>query len=133
MDNALEQLIRRRAGDACEYCHLPQRFSRLPFSIDHVIARQHQGLTVESNLALACAFCNRHKGPNIAGIDPETQQMMRLFDPRRDLWSEHFQWNRALLIGRTEIARATITVLAVNHPAQIAIRNTLIDEGELWK
>jgi hypothetical protein len=130
MDNALEKLVRHRAGNACEYCRLPQRFSRLKFSVDHAISRQHQGPTIESNLALACGFCNRHKGPNIAGIDPQTNQMVRLFHPRRDMWKDHFRWNGSMVIGSTDIARATIAVLAINHPAQIAIRNTLIDEGE---
>ena len=131
MDDALEKLVRRRAGNSCEYCRLPQRFSRLPFSIDHVIARQHQGPTIESNLALACAICNRHKGPNIAGIDPQTKQMIRLFHPRRDVWSNHFRWSGPAVIGLTDVARATVAVLAINHPAQTAIRNALINEGEL--
>jgi HNH endonuclease len=130
MGDALEQLVRQRAGNACEYCRLPQRFSRLIFTVNHVIAKQHQGPTTESNLALACAFCNRHKGPNIAGIDPLTKQMNRLFHPRRDVWPEHFRWNGPVLFGLTEVARTTIAVLAIDHPAQIAIRNTLIDEGE---
>ncbi len=98
--------------------------------MDHVIAQQHQGSTIQSNLALACTFCNRHEGPNIAGIDPESKQMTRLFNSRRDLWGEHFQWNGSALIGKTEIGRATVAVLAINHPAQIAIRNTLLAEGE---
>jgi 5-methylcytosine-specific restriction endonuclease McrA len=130
MDNALEQFVRHRAAGVCEYCRLPQRFSRLKFSVDHVVARQHEGPTIESNLALACTFCNRHKGPNIAGIDPQTKQMVRLFDPRRDVWNGHFQWNSFVLIGKTEIGRATITVLAINHPDQLAIRKALSDEGE---
>jgi 5-methylcytosine-specific restriction endonuclease McrA len=133
MDGALQQLVRERAADACEYCQLPQQFSRLTFSIDHVIARQHAGPTEESNLALACSFCNGHKGPNIAGIDPRTNQMTRLFHPRRDVWSEHFRWNGAVLVGLTEIARDTIAVLAINHSTQLAVRNTLIEEGVLQR
>lgn len=57
--------------------------------------------------------------------------MTRLFNPRRDTWKVHFRWNGSLVVGLTDIARATIAVLAINHPAQLAIRNTLIDEGEL--
>jgi hypothetical protein len=129
MDATLQQLVRERAGNACEYCQLPQQFSRLTFSVDHVIARQHQGLTIESNLAMACPFCNGHKGPNIAGIDSRTNQMTRLFHPRRDVWSEHFRWNGAVVVGLSDIARATIAVLAINHAAQVAIRSTLIEEG----
>jgi HNH endonuclease len=130
MDKLLEKLVRDRAGNTCEYCHLPQRFSRLPFTLDHVVARQHQGPTIESNLALACASCNLHKGPNIAGIDPITKQMTRLFHPRLDLWREHFHFNGSSVIAKTEIGRATIAVLAINHPAQTAVRNTLLAEGE---
>jgi hypothetical protein len=129
MDAALEQLVRHRAGDTCEYCRLPQQFYRLSFSIDHIIARQHRGPTTESNLALACPFCNSHKGPNIAGIDLLTQKITRLFHPRQDVWTDHFRWNGAVIVGVTDIARATIAVLAINHPVQIAIRNTLLDEG----
>ena len=129
MDGALEELVRRRAGNACEYCGLSQRFSRLTFPIDHVIALQHQGPTVESNLALACAFCNSHKGPNIAGIDPETGALARLYHPRRGRWSDHFQRNGVVIVGLTDVGRATIAVLAINHPVQIAIRRTLLDEN----
>jgi 5-methylcytosine-specific restriction endonuclease McrA len=56
----------------------------LPFQIDHILAEKHGGETVESNLALSCPHCNRFKGPNIAGVDPATAQLTRLFDPRRD-------------------------------------------------
>jgi 5-methylcytosine-specific restriction endonuclease McrA len=108
MNDALEQLVRQRAGNVCEYCGLPQRLSRLRLPIDHVVARQHGGETVEDNLALACVFCNRHKGPNISGIDPVAKKMTRLFHPRRDSWNHHFQWNRSALIGLTEVGRATI-------------------------
>jgi hypothetical protein len=76
-----------------------------------------------------CHFCNRHKGPNIAGIDPVTKQLTRLFHPRQDNWLEHFRWNEAHLLGITSIGRVTINVLAINHPQQIATRQALIDEG----
>jgi 5-methylcytosine-specific restriction endonuclease McrA len=46
--------IWRRAGAACEYCRMPQRFYPVPFQIDHIIARQHGGDTALRNLALAC-------------------------------------------------------------------------------
>jgi hypothetical protein len=131
MDTSLVQMVRRRAQGRCEYCRLPQHSSRLTFPIDHVIAQQHDGQMIEGNLALACSFCNQHKGPNIAGVDPLTKQLTRLFHPRIDARSNHFRWNGSVLIGTTEIARATIAVLAINHPVQVAIRNTLILEGEL--
>jgi hypothetical protein len=129
MDKSLRQEVWRRAGDVCEYCHLPVRCADLPFAIDHVIAQQHGGPTTSENLALACHACNSHKGPNIASLDPLTGSLTRLFDPRRDDWAEHFQWDGAKLLGRTAIGRATATLLAINHPDYVALRGVLMDAG----
>jgi len=70
MTETLAREVWRRAGNACEYCRMPQAFYPAPFQIDHIIARQHGGVTGIGNLALACLHCNAHKGPNIAGLDP---------------------------------------------------------------
>ena len=128
MDKELGKLVRSRARDCCEYCQRPRTFANLTFPIDHVIARQHGGKTVESNLALACGICNRHKGPNIAGLDPHTAKLTRLFHPRNDAWTEHFRWNGPFAIGLTDVGRTTVVVLALNNPLQIAIRQGLIAE-----
>jgi 5-methylcytosine-specific restriction endonuclease McrA len=85
MDAALALLVRRRAHDLCEYCRLPQGLSSIPFEIDHVIAQKHGGPTEAGNLALACFYCNSFKGPNIAGIDPTSRKIVRLYHPRRDV------------------------------------------------
>ncbi|SRR5437867_1786306 len=69
MDARLKETVRRRAEYRCEYCHLPEAIAELPFQFDHVVAVQHGGLATEDNLALACARCNRYKGPNLSGID----------------------------------------------------------------
>jgi len=82
------------------------------------------------NLALSCLFCNEHKGPNIAGIDPLSQRIVRLFHPRRDKWKRHFRWRGPRLIGRTPIGRATIAVLAINDLQNVALRAALIENGE---
>ena len=80
MDNALRSLVRRRAGDVCEYCRLPQTASRfVHFHVEHIVARQHGGPTESDKLALACGFCNFHKGPNIASLDPESGDLVPLF------------------------------------------------------
>jgi hypothetical protein len=76
-----------------------------------------------------CSFCNSAKGPNIAGIDPESGRLVPLFHPRRQNWNRHFRWNGPRLIGRTRTARATIAVLAINDPTFILLRQTLIDAG----
>ena len=129
-DDGLDEQIRVLAGDACEYCRLPQSASPLRFVLDHVIARQHRGERVLPNLALACGRCNRHKGPNISGIDPDTQVLTRLFHPRQDVWSQHFKWDEATLVGLTPIGRATVVVPAINDPSQILVRQVFRQELE---
>jgi 5-methylcytosine-specific restriction endonuclease McrA len=115
VNRQIAQELRSRAKGRCEYCHLPASIYPLPFHVDHIVASQHGGKTVLENLALACLHCHRHKGPNIAGTDPETGEMTRLFHPRQHVWSDHFMWNGAQLSGRTGIGRVTIHVLAINH------------------
>jgi HNH endonuclease len=120
--------IWQRANARCEYCQLPAAFHPAPFQIDHIIARQHGGATEDQNLALACIHCNRFKGPNIAGLDPETGELVRLFHPRTDNWTEHFMWDGPELKGRTQIGRVTIAVLFINDPEVISLRRTLREE-----
>lgn len=129
MNEALAQEVRQRARHICEYCRMPATYSDLPFPIDHIIALQHGGPTISSNLALACLHCNGHKGPNIAGIDRPTRKLMRLFNPRRHRWHRHFRWEGPVLIGMTPIGRVTVVVLAMNEPALVAVREGLLDNG----
>jgi hypothetical protein len=101
----------------------------VPFPIDHIVARQHGGDATLDNLALSCLHDNTHKGPNIAGLDPQTRRITRLFNPRKDRWERHFTWDGALLIGKTAVGRTTIAVLAMNHPDAVSVRRSLIEEG----
>ena len=129
MTKDLARRVRRRARYRCEYCRLPQSASPFRHQVDHIIADQHEGGDEPSNLALACVHCNLRKGPNIAGRDPVTGELIRLYDPRRDRWREHFAWQGAVLIGLTAIGRTTIQVLAINDLDVIEAREALIEEG----
>jgi hypothetical protein len=129
MDADLVRLVRRRAGGRCEYCHLPESGSRVPFEIDHIIACKHGGRTVASNLALTCFYCNAYKGPNISALDPGTGKLTRLYHPRRHTWSAHFRYQGGVLIGRTAIGRTTIRVLQINLPNLVALRVVLIEDN----
>lgn len=90
-----------------------QNVSVLPYQIDHVIAQKHRSITASENLALSCFYCNSYKGPNSAGIDPVTNRISRLYNPRTDDWDAHFGWDSPVLVGRTRLARATIGVLCI--------------------
>jgi hypothetical protein len=117
----------QRAKRRCEYCHFPADLSLLPFQIDHIISEKLGGRTVFENLALSCERCNSHKGPLAAGY--LQGQHVPLFNPRKDRWSDHFEWKGARLIGRTPVGQVTIDVLAINLPYRVRLRAALIDEG----
>jgi HNH endonuclease len=127
--SALRERVRERANGRCEYCRLPERYSPTCFEADHVIPHQHGGPTEFANLAWACFTCNRHRISNLAGIDWETQKRTWLFDPRRQRWHRHFEWRGATLVGKTAVGRATINVLGINLPHQVALRAALLTEG----
>jgi 5-methylcytosine-specific restriction endonuclease McrA len=129
MKRSLQELVRQRAGNRCEYCHVPQERDRLPFEIDHIVAQDHSGTTSLINLCLCCFACNRHKGPNIAGVDPESNKIVPLFNPRRHTWARHFRWHGPVLVGRTPRGRATIRVLKINLDHRVGFRRALIEEG----
>ena len=129
MERSLQELVWRRAGRRREYCQVSQEYDRLPFEIDHIIAEDHDGPTIASNLCLCCFAYNRHKGPNIAGIDPRTRKIVPLFNPRRHKWSRHFRWDGPVLVGLTPQGRATVRVLKINLEHRVVFRRVLIEEG----
>jgi hypothetical protein len=131
MSQSLADIVRERAGARCEYCLVPQLSSPLSFELDHVIAQQHGGATAVENLAWACLRCNKHKGPNLAGIDPTNGRIVRLFHPRKDRWSAHFECRGSHIDGRTAIGRATVNVLNVNAPEAIEFRQRLV-QARKW-
>jgi hypothetical protein len=129
MNRRLRKQVWVRAGGRCEYCHMPQECDPISFEIDHVVPQKHRGPTTADNLALACFACNNHKGPNLAGLDPETNQVVPLFNPRHDDWSADFRWRMGFLVGQTARGRATIDVLEINLPHRVAHRVALMEEG----
>ena len=127
----MKQHVRTRAKFLCEYCRLPMGVLEEQFHIEHIRARHHGGPTTLENLALSCARCNNHKGPNLAGVDPQDSQAVLLFNPRLDSWSEHFKREGAMIHGTTPTGRATIAALCINHPDRVILRSLLIELGEL--
>jgi hypothetical protein len=98
------------------------------FPVDHVLPLSRGGLTELSNLALACPRCNARKWTHVEAVDPETGVQAPLFNPRADVWSEHFRWSAADLARLeplTAAGRATVGLLELNSPADLAIRAAL--------
>jgi hypothetical protein len=101
---------------------LPQGASFHALHVEHVTAKQHRGSDDPENLALACNRCNSHKGPNLTSIDPESGQLIELFNPRRHVWIDHFDLHDGAVIGLTAIGRATALLLEMNDPERVALR-----------
>ena len=126
MDTTTREAVRRRAGERCEYCRLRQAHSDLKHHVEHIMARQHGGSDHADNLALACHRCNLHKGPNLTGVDLPTGQVVSLFIPRRDRWSDHFAFEDARIIGITAVGRATVQVLSMNDARRLELRTAIL-------
>ena len=126
---ALRQVVLARAAERCEYCRFPQAASFLTCEVEHIIAEKHGGATIESNLALACPFCNRFKGSDLGSLDPETSQLTPFFHPRNQRWDDHFHLEGARIIPLTPEGRVTVIIFQFNHPDRIAEREPLIDAG----
>jgi 5-methylcytosine-specific restriction endonuclease McrA len=131
MKSSLKRKVRRLSRGRCEYCGIPESATHLPFQFDHIIATSHGGESILGNIAYSCLPCNKHKGPNLSGIDPKTKKIVPLFHPRRQNWQRHFRWRGPFVRGRTPTGRATVAVLHTNEPVFVAVRLELIDEGIL--
>lgn len=125
MDQRTRSQVVERAGRRCEYCRLPEALSYYPFHVEHIVAVKHGGSDELANLALACRNCNLHKGPNLSGVDPDTEEVVTLYDPRTNAWSDHFAFRGYFIEGKTSKGRATVRVLAVNEEDQLAIREAI--------
>lgn len=123
---SLRQQVRERARQRCEYCLLAEEQSFFPHEPDHVIAEKHGGTATPENLAWACFDCNRFKGSNIASLDPMTGELVQLFNPRTQAWTEHFKLEGALIVALSSSARVTIEVLRLNLPKRVEVRETLL-------
>jgi hypothetical protein len=128
---SLRRMIFDQADRCCEYCLQPEIFAFCPHEIDHVIAEKHEGLTIAENLALACKLCNTFKGSDIASIDPLTGEITALYNPRMDVWREHFRLEDAVFIPLTAKARTTVRLLQINRTDRVAERQLWIPSGLL--
>jgi hypothetical protein len=131
MDEALREFVRQRAGERCEYCLLPQSAAIFfTFHVEHIRAKQHGGQDIENNLALACPDCNAHKGPNLTSVDPLTDTVVLIFNPRVNNWTDHFVRQEAAILDLTAIGRATVELLNMNEAERAEMREELLANGE---
>ncbi len=88
------------------------------FTVDHLIPKSIGGSDELNNLALACRRCNERRYNFVAGYDLETKAIVPLFNPRQQIWSEHFIWsaNGRIIVGVTPLVEqpASALILTTN-------------------
>ena len=99
--------------------------------IDHIVPEAAGGATEADNLCLTCISCNTFKSAYQTGIDPQTGEEVRLFNPREQQWVEHFQWSgdRSQIIGTTAIGRATVARVQINRSLAVQARQRWVQAG----
>ncbi len=112
-----------RAKDRCEYCHLPQHASSLRFHIDHIVPESVGGDRDMLNLALACPACNINKHGKWLIYDRGTRSEVKLFNPRKDVWAEHFEARDfGIILPLTLTGSVTVHMLKMNERARMMVR-----------
>lgn len=119
---AMKLQVEQRAGGKCEYCHLSQAGQEARFHVDHILPSMHGGHTILDNLSLACVSCSLRKGAKTEAVDPASDTLVPIFNPRQDDWSAHFRWEECHLQGLTTSGRATVAALRINRPLILEIR-----------
>lgn len=92
-----------RAKYCCEYCLIYEEDMFLAFEVDHIIAKKHGGGNEIENLAFCCPHCNQHKGSDIATFLVDYEDIIPLFNPRKQKWSEHFSSSHGEIIALSKI------------------------------
>lgn len=126
---SIRHAVAKRSGFRCEYCLRPESDSFLRFHSDHIIGRKHGGKTVLENLAYTCPVCNNYKGTDLATLLENEEVLVRLFNPRKQNWVEHFEVNNGEIVPLTPVGAATVKILKLNEVSRILERLDLIEAG----
>jgi hypothetical protein len=123
------RFVAERAEHRCEYCLVHEDESYSPHQIDHIVSRKHGGLSELDNLAYACLRCNAWKGSDIGSLDPQTGELVSLFNPRRHRWSGHFVFRGAVIEPLSVGGNATARLLKLNLDKRVVERELLAAAG----
>jgi hypothetical protein len=130
VSEALNAQVVSRAGGICEYCRIAVSDTYFGGEIDHIRSLKHGGLTETSNLAFACQPCNRNKGSDLGSIPAHSKVLIRFFNPRFDIWSDHFRVNpHGEILPLSEIGEVTATIFRFNDSDRVVERAGLIEIG----
>ena len=60
-------------------------------------------------------------------LSKEPDIAIQLFHPRKDRWGDHFEWNGAILVGKSPAGRSTLSALRINEQEAVDFRQLLIE------
>lgn len=127
-----EQQLRLESRHRCGYCLSPQHLVFATLEIEHIVPISHGGSNDIANLWLSCSICNGHKSDKVIGVDIESGERVPLFNPRIDVWTDHFAWSSDFLriIGLTSVGRVTVAALHLDSdPIAIEVRSYWVAAG----
>lgn len=129
ISDILRQQVIEEANYRCEYCKTSSRLTGTPLIMEHILPRSQGGSDDRSNLAASCYRCNEFKGVKTVAPDPETGQLVPLFNPRTQGWRDHFAWinGGTHVIGVTATGRATVIALRLNNENVVEARSLWIE------
>ena len=136
LTRAQRRFVRERAESCCEYCRESASSGTVSFHVDHIIPVKHGGTDEPDNLCFSCFNCNMYKSHDLTGIDPATNQITPLYNPRQQIWDEHFELRTDMRIsGITPEGRTTVRVLQINLNERVESRQALAELSEYpcWK
>jgi hypothetical protein len=124
----IKQQVHERAHECCEYCQTSAENSGQIMQVDHIDPAGGDRL---DNVCLACWNCNNAKRAATQAVDPETRGRVSLFNPRTQVWADHFEWiNGATYVhGLTPIGRATVARLRMNRSPIVVARQRWVEGG----
>lgn len=124
LPDTLRQQVFAEADHCCEYCRTSRRLIGMPLVVDHVIPKSAGGSDERDNLAAACYRCNEFKWAKTHAPDPAGGELVPLFNPRSQRWTEHFAWANGgtHIVGLTPTGRATVIALRLNNEYVVEAR-----------
>ncbi len=127
----LRDKIRLAANNCCGYCKSPQHLIPMPFEIEHFLPIAEGGTNDEENLWLACRVCNSFKHAKTFATDPQTNKKTTFYNPRKQVWAEHFEFSddKTEIIGKTACGRTTVIALKLNNSLSVKMRRLWVGVG----
>lgn len=121
----IKRIVHERANGCCEYCQTCEHNIGQPIHVEHINPAGGDDI---DNLCLACASCNLSKATATEAVDPQTEKIVSLYNPRTQTWQDHFHWSDegVSIVGKTGIGRATAARLKMNQPRLIRARRNWI-------